>query len=158
MVVECCCGRALHARAVDEESPLLYHLRLGCTQCANWIKISGRLEEIEAMVSESLWSKQGRGELERLPPHISMLVQQEVETYAVKTGRNLVTRAVFLEARNRGKVSWTPGAEQRLSNVPAPIRSMAKLEIEGMAIQRGLAEVTEALMDEAKAKFLGMRK
>jgi hypothetical protein len=34
---------------------------------------------------------------------------------------------------------------------------MAKVEIERMAIDRGLCEVTENLMDEAKAKFLGMR-
>ena len=34
---------------------------------------------------------------------------------------------------------------------------MAKIEIERMAIERGLPEVTESLMNEAKLKFLGMR-
>ena len=44
-----------------------------------------------------------------------------------------------------------------MPQIPAPIRSMAKVEIERMALEQGLSEVTEALMDEAKAKFLGMR-
>ena len=55
------------------------------------------------------------------------------------------------------RVSWSSAAKDRLANVPASIRSMAKVEIERMAIEQGLSEVTEALMDEAKAKFLGMR-
>jgi hypothetical protein len=158
MIVECCCGKPMRAEAVEEESPVLYQLRLRCTHCANWMRISGRLEEIEPILSQRLWSAQGRQELERLPPHISTLLEQETEAYADKTGRKLITRSVFMEARNRGKVCWTPEAEQRLSNVPEAIRSMAKVEIERMAIERGLTEVTEALMAEAKAKFLGMRK
>jgi hypothetical protein len=31
------------------------------------------------------------------------------------------------------------------------------VEIERMALEQGLSEVTELLMDEAKAKFLGLR-
>lgn len=147
----------MRAEALEEVSPLLYQLRLACGACANWVKMSGRPEEIEPMVRSTLWSNEARHEADRLPPYVAPLVRQETERYAQKEGHYLITLTLFWEARNRGKVSWTPNAEGRLANVPASIRSMAKVEIERMAIDRGLSEVTEGLMDEAKAKFLGMR-
>ena len=109
------------------------------------------------MVTSLLWSTEAYHEVDRLPPYIGPLIKRETEDYAQKEGRRVITLAVFRESRNRGKVSWTSLAEGRLQKVPAPIRSMAKVEIERMAIDRGLCEVTENLMDEAKAKFLGMR-
>ena len=157
MQTRCCCGAVMEAKALEEESPLSYHLRLCCTECANWMTASGRLEDITPLVPRTLWSNEARHELDRLPPYIEPLVREEVESYAAKEGRALITVALFQEARLRGKVSWSPVAKERLANVPAPIRSMAKVEIERMAIEQGLSEVTESLMDEAKAKFLGMR-
>lgn len=157
MTARCCCGALMEAKALEEESPLCYHLRLGCTNCANWVTASGRLEDVAPLVERRLWSDQARHELDRLPPYVGPLVQDEVESYAGKEGWLLITLALYQEARNRGKVSWAQSAQKRLSNIPAPVRSMAKVEIERMAIERGLSEVTEALMDEAKAKFLGMR-
>jgi len=157
MQARCCCGALLVAKAVEEESPLSYRLRLGCTACANLVTATGRLEEITPLVEHRLWSNEARHELERLPPYIEPLVREEVESYAAHEGCLVITVSVFHEARNRGKVTWAPAAKDRLANIPAPIRSMAKVEIERMAIEQGLSEVTEALMDEAKAKFLGMR-
>ena len=157
MIPSCCCGAAMQAEALEEVSPLLYHVRLACTACANWVRVSGRLEHIEPIVTSLLWSNEAYYEIDRLPPYIGLLVKQETENYAQKEGRRAITLAIFREARNRGKVSWTPTAEGRLEKVPALIRSMAKVEIERMAIDRGLCEVTENLMDEARAKFLGMR-
>lgn len=157
MKARCCCGAMMEAKALEEESPLSFHLRLGCTNCANWVTASGRLEEITPLVERILWSNEARHEIDRLPPYIEPLVREEVEAHASKEGRHVITVALFQEARLRGKVAWTPAAKDRLANVPAPIRSMAKVEIERMAIEQGLTEVTEALMDEAKAKFLGMR-
>jgi proto-chlorophyllide reductase subunit len=143
--------------AVEEISPLVYHLRLDCQGCANWITASGRHEEIESIVTSRVWSNEVKHELERLPPHVEPLIRQELEAYADKHNQRIITMALFWEAKNRGKISWTPVAEARLSNVPASIRAMARVEIERMAIDRGLPEITEALMDEAKIKFLGMR-
>ena len=147
----------MEARILEEESPLCYHLQLGCVVCANWVTVSGRLEEVTPWVLTALWSNEARHELDRLPPHVGPLVQEEVEVYAGKAQLTVITLALYREARNRGKVDWTPAAEGRLANIPPPIRSMAKVEIERMAIERGVSEVTEGLMDEAKAKFLGMR-
>jgi hypothetical protein len=147
----------MRAEALEEVSPLLCHFRLACTACANWVRVSGRLEEVEPMLTTVLWSKEAYHEVDRLPPYIAPLVKQETENHAKKAGHCLITLAVFREARNREKVPWSAIAEGRLEKVPAQIRSMAKIEIERMAIDRGLTEVTENLMDEAKAKFLGMR-
>jgi len=147
----------MEAKALEEESPLSFHLRLACTACANWVTVSGGLEEVTPLVERTLWSNEARHELERLPPYIEPLVRQEVEAHAAQEKRFVITTALFQEARLRGKVSWTAAAKDRLANIPAPIRSMAKVEIERMALEQGLSEVTEMLMDEAKAKFLGMR-
>ena len=155
--VSCCCGAAMETRALEEASPLLYHLTLACLACANWMAVSGRPEEIEPWVTRTLWSREARHELERLPPHIEPLVRGEVETYADKNGVCLITLSLLQEARNRGQVSWSREAGERLANIPAAVRAMAKIEIERMAIERGLPEVTESLMNEAKLKFLGMR-
>jgi hypothetical protein len=157
MKVQCCCGAVMEARALEEESPLSFHLRLACTACANWVTVSGRLEEVTPFVHGVLWSNEARHELERLHPYIEPLVRQEVEAHAAQEKRSVITTALVQEARLRGKVSWTSAAKDRLANIPAPIRSMAKVEIERMALEQGLSEVTEALMDDAKAKFLGMR-
>jgi Proto-chlorophyllide reductase 57 kD subunit len=157
MIPSCCCGGAMRPEALEEVSPLLYRLRLACIRCANWVTMSGRLEQVEPIVTSLLWSNEAYHQVDRLPPYIGLLVKQETEDYAQKEGRRVITLAVFRESKNRGKVSWTPIAEGRLEKVPALIRSMAKVEIERMAIDRGLCEVTENLMDEAKAKFLGMR-
>jgi len=157
MNARCCCGAVMEAKVLEEESPLSYHLRLCCTECANWVTASGRLEEITPLVQRTLWSNEARHELDRLPPYIESLVCEEVESYAAQERQALITVTLFQEARLRGRVSWSSAAKDRLANVPASIRSMAKVEIERMAIEQGLSEVTEALMDEAKAKFLGMR-
>ncbi|MFB3136794.1 MAG: PCP reductase family protein, partial [Nitrospirales bacterium] len=61
------------------------------------------------------------------------------------------------EARNRGSVSWNSEAESRLARVPAPVRAMARMELERTALDRGMSEVTVSLMEEVKARYFGMR-
>ena len=40
--------------------------------------------------------------------------------------------------RPRGeRIEWEPEAERRLNNVPAPVRAMAKIELERTAADRG---------------------
>jgi hypothetical protein len=43
-----------------------------------------------------------------------------------------------------------------LDNVPAPVRAMARVELERTAAERGQARITVALMEEVKAKYFGM--
>jgi hypothetical protein len=52
-------------------------------------------------------------------------------------------------------VRWTPAAEARLGNIPAFVRPMARTGIERFARERGLVEVDEKTLDEAR-EFFGM--
>jgi Proto-chlorophyllide reductase 57 kD subunit len=54
-----------------------------------------------------------------------------------------------------GHVSWTAAAEARLARVPGFVRPMARTGIEQFARDRGLLEVDEAILDEAR-EFFGM--
>ena len=46
------------------------------------------------------------------------------------------------------EIKWTPEARKRLERVPPFIRDMVKYRMEVFARKRGLAEVSEAVMDE----------
>src|SRR5687767_11329851 len=52
-------------------------------------------------------------------------------------------------------VRWTPGAEARLANIPAFVRPMARTGIETFAREKGILEVDEKILDEAR-EFFGM--
>ena len=53
------------------------------------------------------------------------------------------------------QVRWTAGAEARLANIPSFVRPMAKTGIEKFAQERGIREVDEKILDEAR-EFFGM--
>ncbi len=84
------------------------------------------------------------------------MVRQEVESYAEQKRIMLISSGLITEARNQGAVVWHPDAEQRLSRVPSPVRAMARVELERTALDRGMPEVTVALMEEIKARYFGM--
>ena len=52
-------------------------------------------------------------------------------------------------------VRWTAAAEARLTNIPEFVRPMAKTGIERFALERGVVEVDEKILDAAK-EFFGM--
>jgi hypothetical protein len=52
-------------------------------------------------------------------------------------------------------VRWTPGAEARLANIPEFVRPMARTGIEKFALDRGVNEVDETILDAAR-DFFGM--
>ena len=52
-------------------------------------------------------------------------------------------------------VRWTAAAEARLTNIPEFVRPMAKTGIERFARERGVLEVDERILDEAR-DFFGM--
>ncbi|MGH7273559.1 MAG: PCP reductase family protein, partial [Nitrospiria bacterium] len=93
-------------------------------------------------------------------------VKGGIEAYAAMKGYQVITPAVIEESKSLtssasggssggevGELQWTPGAQQRLENIPSFIRDMARKEIERMAREKGLVTVTEAMMDEVKGKF-----
>ena len=52
-------------------------------------------------------------------------------------------------------VRWTAAAEARLAKVPEFVRPMARVGIEGFAREKGVLEVDEQILDEAR-EFFGM--
>ena len=52
-------------------------------------------------------------------------------------------------------VRWTAAAEARLANIPEFVRPMARTGIERFARERGVLEVDEAVLDDAR-EFFGM--
>ena len=54
-----------------------------------------------------------------------------------------------------GGLTWTPAAEKRLQNIPSFVRTMARKGIDKYAREKGLTQVDDTLLDEAK-QFFGM--
>jgi len=57
------------------------------------------------------------------------------------------------EPSRDGAVRWTAAAEARLANIPAFVRPMAKTGIEQFARERGVVEVDEKILDDARDHF-----
>lgn len=58
-------------------------------------------------------------------------------------------------AEESAEITWTPEAKARLEKAPVFIRPMIKKGVEKKAKARGLTEITEELMDEAKKEAMG---
>jgi hypothetical protein len=108
------------------------------------------------------WSEEALERMERIPDFVRPMIKSGIEAYAAKKGYQVITPAVVEESKSAtaggmggqsGEMPWTPGAQKRLENIPSFIREMARKEIERMAKEKGLAAVTDAMMDEAKDKF-----
>src|SRR5258707_15449421 len=67
----------------------------------------------------------------------------------VSTGRD----DAFAEARSNGAPSWSAEAQERLSRVPNFVRGMVKRIYADYAKERGIAEITPAVMDTARAEL-----
>ncbi|HPV84415.1 MAG TPA: PCP reductase family protein, partial [Nitrospira sp.] len=106
--------------------------------------------------SEFTWTADAKEKLERLPSFVKPMVQSSVEAYARKHGYKSITLQVMDDSKNDSPngIAWTKDAEQRMDNIPDFIRPMARREIERIAKERGLVEITAQVMDEAKEKFM----
>jgi len=94
--------------------------------------------------------------LDRMPPYLSPLVRAEVEQDMRVRGERVVTYDILLRPRTGERIEWEPEAERRLDKVPAPVRAMARIELERTAADRDVGRVTVALMEEVKARYFGM--
>jgi len=54
---------------------------------------------------------------------------------------------------DRGRPVWTPEAEERLGRVPGFVRGMVKKIYGEYAADRGIAEITPAVMDQARIEL-----
>ncbi len=131
-------------------------VRSECLGCGFRVGLDAPPSEAIALVDRSIWTDEARHELERMPPYIQRLVRPEVEDFARSRGERVVTFDLQLQARRGGQVLWDDDAERRLANVPAPVRAMARMELERTAAKSGQGRVTVALMEQVKARYFGM--
>jgi len=109
-----------------------------------------------ATAAEFTWTVDAKEKLDGLPSFVKPMVQSSVEAYARKQGFKTITLQVMDDSKHDSPngLTWSREAEQRLNNIPDFIRPMARKEIERIAKERGLATVTDQLMDEAKDRFM----
>lgn len=101
------------------------------------------------------WTPDALERLEKTPSFIRPMIKGGIEVYARKHGFKKITLQVMDDSKNATEgIPWAPAAEKRLENIPDFIRPMARKEVERIAQERGATQVTEALMDEAKTKFM----
>jgi hypothetical protein len=103
-----------------------------------------------------MWTDDAIHRLGRMPPYLAPLVRGEVEQDVRVRGERVVTYDTVLRPRTGERVEWEPEAERRLDKVPAPVRAMARIELERTAGDRGETRITVALMEEVKARYFGM--
>ena len=152
----CGCQQSLSIEGIDELESDEVFARFSCKGCGWAIGAEGLPKDIDPLVSRITWTDEARYYLSRLQPYLAHLVRDEVETFAHDQHYHIVTYSRLVAARNKGMVVWSPDAERRLANVPSGIRTMAKTELERTALDRGMPEVTVALMEEVKTRYFGM--
>lgn len=158
----CGCGNWMHTEGVDEcwndAGASEWMVRLECRGCAVHVGVVGKPDEAVKLVDRFIWSDDARHALDRLPPYVQSLVKSEAETFARNRQQRVMTWTLLSQARNGGQVEWDIEAEQRLEKVPAPVRAMARQELERTALDKGQLHVTVSLMEEVKGRYFGMFK
>lgn len=160
----CGCGRWMHTQGVEERvgpsGEAIWFVRSECLGCGLRVGVDvaagDASGETFGLIDRLIWSDDAKHRLDRCPPYVQELLKLDVERYARAKQQRVVTYDVFAEARQGTSVAWDPEAWQRLDRVPAPIRAMARLELERTAADRGLPRVSVALMEEVKARYFGM--
>ena len=156
----CGCGRWMHTEGVEELGERAggprWLVRSECRGCGLQVGAEAPSSEARHLVDRVMWTDEAHHVLDRMPPYVQPLVRQEVEGYARSRDERVITFELQFRARQGGLVAWEPEAERRLDNVPAPVRAMARLELERTAIENGCARVTVALMEQVKARYFGM--
>lgn len=155
----CGCGRWMHTEGVDEqitaEGTGMWLVRSECRGCGFRVGVEVPAGQAEGLVDRVIWTDDARHRLDRFPPYVAAFVKQDVEAFARQRKQRVITYDAIAEAKTGDVVSWDPEAERRLANVPAPVRAMARIELERTAAERGAARVTVALMEEVKARYFG---
>jgi len=130
----------------------------GCPFSSMGAQMQGGTEESSSAAPAALsWTKEAEERLENVPSFMRPMIKMGVESYARKSSISSITPEVMDASKNDpGDIRWSKAAEQRLENIPSFIRPMAKKEIERIAKERGDKEITEAMMEDSKAKFIGM--
>jgi hypothetical protein len=150
----------MHTEGIEERGgetgPLLWFIRSECRGCGLKVGVDVPDEQAHSLVDRLLWTDEALHRLDRMPPYVAGLVREEVEQDIRRRGERVVTYETLLRPRTGERIEWDPEAERRLDRVPAPVRAMARIELERTAADRGLSRITVSLMEEIKAKYFGM--
>lgn len=156
----CGCGRWMHTEGVEErtyeDGVPQWFVRSECLGCGLKVGVDVPAGQLGGLIDRLIWTDEALHRLERMPPYLAPLVREEVEQDVRIRGERVVTYETLLRPRTGERIEWDAEAERRLSKVPAPVRAMAKVELERTAADRGQRRITVALMEELKAKYFGM--
>jgi hypothetical protein len=159
-MLTCGCGRWMHTEGIEERGgetgALEWFIRSECRGCGLKVGVDVPEGQPQGLVDRLFWTDEALHRLARMPPYVAGLVREEVEQDLRRHGQRVVTYETLLRPRTGERIEWDPEAEQRLDRVPAPVRAMAKVELERTAADRGLSRITVSLMEEIKAKYFGM--
>ncbi len=156
----CGCGGWMHTEGVEErnaeDGTPTWFVRSECRSCRWLVGIDLPVGQVDGIVDRLMWSDEARHRLDRVPPYAVPALRDLVEGFARTRRQRVITYELIDQAQTGDVVSWDPEAERRLANVPAPVRAMARIELERTAVDRGAVSVTVALMEEVKARYFGM--
>lgn len=159
-MLTCGCGRWMHTEGIEErvrdDGALQWFIRSECRGCGLKVGIDIPAGQMNGLVDRLIWTDEALHRLERMPPYLAPLYREEVEGETRVRGERVITYETLLCPSTGGRIEWEPEAERRLEKVPAPVRAMARVELERTAADRGTPRVTVALMEEIKAKYFGM--
>ncbi len=159
-MLTCGCGRWMHTEGIEERAgetgASQWFIRSECKGCGLKIGIDVPEGQTQGLVDRLMWTDEALHRLDRLPPYVATLVQQEVEQAVHQRGFPVVTYDALLRPTIGERIEWDLETERRLERVPAPVRAMARIELERTAADRGMSQITVSLMEEVKAKYFGM--
>jgi len=159
-MLTCGCGRWMHTEGIEErayeDGGLQWFIRSECRGCGLKVGVDVPGGQPSQLVDRLMWTDEALHRRDRMPPYLATLVKEEVEQEARQRNIPVITYELLLQPRGGTRVEWDPEAERRLDRVPAPVRAMARIELERTAADRGLARITVSLMEEVKAKYFGM--
>ncbi len=159
-MLTCGCGRWMHTEGIEErlyeDGAAQWFIRSECRGCGLKVGVDLPAGQMSSLIDRMMWTDDALHRLERMPPYVTPFFRQEVEQDVRARGERVITYDVLLRPRTGERIEWDLNAERRLENVPAPVRAMAKIELERTAAERGEKRITIALMEEVKAKYFGM--
>ena len=159
-MLTCDCGRWMHTEGIDErtgeDGSQQWFIRSECRGCGMKIGVDVPAGQTSGIVDRLMWTDDALHRLERMPPYVAPLFRDEIEQDLRARGERVATYESLLRPRSDARIQWDSDAERRLNNVPAPVRAMAKIELERAAAERGTGRITVALMEEIKAKYFGL--
>jgi hypothetical protein len=150
----------MHTAGIEErmnaDGAFQWFIRSECRGCGLMVGVDVLEGQAGGLVDRLLWTDDALHRLDRMPPYVAVLVREDVEQDTRRHGQRVVTLDTLQRPRTRERIEWDSEAERRLERVPAPVRAMARIELERTAADRGLSRVTIPLMEEVKAKYFGM--